>query len=311
MVLPQGVTTRALGAADARAVYEVMAAQERADIGRVEIEEADIIGDWQRPSFDIAASTVGVFEGVRLVGYAELSGADRGDAAVHPDARGRGIGRWLANWMQERAAERGLTMVGMPVPQGSPGDLLLASLGYRIRWTSWVLQLPAGADIAPRELPAGYAVAEARPDQYHAAHEVVEDAFLEWSVRDRETFEDFAAGVMGRPGFASWNVRVVTDPADDVVAVAVVMMAEREDQPGVFEAFISRLATRADQRGRGLAQALLVDSFAVGRAHGATTFGLSTDSRTGALGLYEKVGMQVVDVWVNRAISTTGTGSAR
>ena len=29
---------------------------------------------------------------------------------------------------------------------------------------------------------------------------------------------------------------------------------------------------------------------------------LSTDSRTGALGLYEKVGMKVTSTWVSRAI---------
>jgi hypothetical protein len=29
---------------------------------------------------------------------------------------------------------------------------------------------------------------------------------------------------------------------------------------------------------------------------------LSTDSRTGALGLYEKVGMQVTSIWLNRGI---------
>jgi hypothetical protein len=47
---------------------------------------------------------------------------------------------------------------------------------------------------------------------------------------------------------------------------------------------------------------MLVDAFAVARAHGATRSGLSTDSRTGALGLYEKVGMVVASNWVNRAI---------
>jgi ribosomal protein S18 acetylase RimI-like enzyme len=67
-------------------------------------------------------------------------------------------------------------------------------------------------------------------------------------------------------------------------------------------AFIARLATRQDQRGRGLAQALLVDSFAAGAAHGAIVSELSTDSRTGALSLYEKVGMVVTSNWVNRAI---------
>ena len=68
------------------------------------------------------------------------------------------------------------------------------------------------------------------------------------------------------------------------------------------EGFIARLATRADQRGRGLAQALLVDCFAAARAHGATGIWLSTDTRTGALGLYEKVGMRVASTWLNRAI---------
>ena len=68
------------------------------------------------------------------------------------------------------------------------------------------------------------------------------------------------------------------------------------------EGYIDRIATRKDQRGQGIAQAMLVDAFAVARAHGATTSGLNTDSRTGALGLYEKVGMQVTQNWVNRAI---------
>ena len=67
-------------------------------------------------------------------------------------------------------------------------------------------------------------------------------------------------------------------------------------------AYIARLGTRADQRNRGLAQALLVDSFAAGRDHGARVLELNTDSRTGALSLYEKVGMVVHSVWVNRGV---------
>ena len=66
-------------------------------------------------------------------------------------------------------------------------------------------------------------------------------------------------------------------------------------------AYIDRLATHKGHRNRGLAQALLVDSFAVGGEHGAVRSELSTDSRTGALTLYERVGMSVTSVWVNRA----------
>ena len=301
MELPEGLAARPLTADDARAVFEVMAAQELADIGMVEIEEADIVGDWGRPSFDVSASTIGVFAGDQLVGYAEISPPDRGDAAVRPDHRGRGIGTQLARWMQHRARERGFRRVGMAVPEGTPSDRLLGALGYRVRWTSWVLKLPEGASIPERPLPEGYAVRAARPEEYRDAHAVVEDAFLEWSERDREPYEDFHAVVVGRRGFELWQLRVVTDPTGAVVGVACVSIALTDDgRPP--EAYVSRLAVRRDQRNRGLAQALLVDTFAEARQHGAQSSALSTDSRTGALGLYEKVGMKVTSVWLNRAI---------
>jgi len=304
MRLPDGLTARPLVMGDARAVYDVMAAQELADLGSVEIEEADIVSDWARPSFDVSAQGIGVLDGDRLVGYAEFAKPDRGDAAVHPEYRGRGIGTALAHWMQDLARSQGATVVGMPVPVGSAGDRLLESLGYEVRWHSWVLQLPEGAEIVDRPLPEGYAVREAAPAEYPAAHVVVEDAFLEWSVRDRETYEDFRAVVMGRPGFEPWMLRVVTDPAGEVVGVATASIytpGDDDDRP--TEAFISRIAVRRDQRNRGLAQALMVDTFREARTHGAMTGGLSTDSRTGALGLYEKVGMRVNMDWVNRAIT--------
>ncbi|QZY29061.1 GNAT family N-acetyltransferase [Nocardioides coralli] len=301
MELPAGLTSRPLQLSDARAVYEVMAAEELADVGSVEIEEADVVGDWARPSFDVAASTVGVFDGDRLVAYAEVSGDDRGDAAVHPDHRGRGIGTALAHWMQDAARRRGAPRVGMPVPEGSAGDRLLESLGYHVRWTSWVLKLPEGATIVDRPLPEGYAVRAAETTEYRAVHTVLEDAFLEWSERERETYEDFQASLVERPGFEPWQLRVVTDPDGEVVGAACVQMA-RSDDSLPPEAYVARLAVRRDQRNRGLAQALMVDSFRVGRDHGAESSCLATDSRTGALGLYEKVGMRVTSVWVNRAI---------
>ena len=299
LTLPDGLTARPLTMADARAVYEVMARQEQEDLGKVEIEEADIIGDWQKPSFDVGASTMGVFDGDRLVAYAEVNRSGRGDAAVDPAYRRRGIGTTLAAWMPVRTGELGGTVIGSPVPQGSPGDRLLESLDWQVRWTSWVLNLPEGAQIAERPLPDGYAIRSATEDDYPAVHTVKEDAFLEWSERDRETLEDFLAGSVRRPGFEPWHLRVVSDDAGEVVGTGLVQMY---GEP-VEEAFISFLAVRRDQRGRGLAQALLVDAFALGREHGAARSALSTDSRTGALGLYQKVGMDVVDVWLNRGIA--------
>jgi GNAT superfamily N-acetyltransferase len=295
--LPAGLTTRPLRKTDARAVFELMEAQQLADIGVVAIEEADIVSDWARPSHDLGARSVGVFDGDTLVAYAELMGADRADTSVLPSARGRGIGTWLAAWLLELGRRLGSRVVGMPVPQGSPGDRLLEELGFRVRWTSWVLALPEGASIPERELPEGYVVRTAEPHELRAAHDVLEDAFLEWSERHREAFEDFEASTSGRPGFEPWNLRVAVDGDGAVVGVSLVLVSDNGTT-----GYVDRLAVRRDQRNRGLAQALLVDSFAQARAHGTSTSELSTDSRTGALGLYERVGMVTQQVWVNRGM---------
>ena len=294
--LPYGLRTRPLQLPDARAVFEVMAAQEQHDLGEVSIEEADIVADWQRPSYDVSAGTLGVLDGDRLVAYAEYMGSTRGDAAVHPDHRGRGIGTALARWMQDTARADGAAVVGMPVPVDSAGDRLLAELGYHVRWTSWELLLAEDAAVPHRELPAGHTIREAAPADHEACWTVLEDAFLEWSDREREPFDDFVARTIGRPGFEPWHLRVVADDTGAVVGVTYV-------HPFESMGYVDRIATRKDQRGRGIAQAMLVDAFATAREHGCTTSGLNTDSRTGALGLYEKVGMQITRTWVNRAIA--------
>src|SRR3712207_7294632 len=51
--------------------------------------------------------------------YAELMGADRADTAVLPSHRGRGIGTWLAHWLQDLGRRLGSPVIGMPVPQRS------------------------------------------------------------------------------------------------------------------------------------------------------------------------------------------------
>ena len=296
MQLPEGLTSRPLTRADAGTVFEVTAAQEEHDLGTVEIELADIVGDWQRPSFDVSASTVGVFDADLLVAYAEVGGDGRGDASVHPQYRGRGIGTALAAWTQALARERGASVFGMPVPQGSPADLLLESLGYFVRWNSWILEMPEGKQIESQPLPEGYSIRTAEGEADHrAAWTVIEDAFLEWSERDRQSLEDFTATTLRRPGFEPWNLRIVVDPDGNAVGACFLTL---NDDTG----YVSQLAVRRDRRGLGLARALLADAFSNAREHGATRCNLDTDPRTGALGLYERVGMVVTGTWVHRAV---------
>ncbi|MDC5697016.1 GNAT family N-acetyltransferase [Intrasporangium calvum] len=295
----EGCTTRPLALSDTSAVFELMAADELESIGMVAIEEADLVSDWQRPSFDLVTQSIGVFDGADLVGYAEVSSGRRATAVVAGDHRGRGVGTALARWTERVSRRDGSGLVGQPVPAGSHGERLLRDLGYEVLWTSWVLEMPQGRTIEPQPIPEGYAIRAAEGDaDYRAAHLVVEDAFLEWADREREPYSDFTAQVVERPGFEPWHLRLMTDPSGAVVGTSILQLTGDTG-------FVSRLAVRRDQRHRGLARALLVDSFERAREHGATRSELSTDSRTGALSLYEKVGMQVTSTWRHWAIDTS------
>lgn len=292
MDLPAGLVTRPHVPADAPAVLALVAAAEAFDAGEAAIELEDIQGQWARPSFDLATESIGVFDSDQLVASADVFKGRRAEAAVHPDHRGRGVGGWLAGWVEDCARARGSKLVGQTVPGGSGPEAFFQSRGYRQGWTSWVLQLPQDAVIERQPLPEGYQLREYSPNgsDAHAAYQLVEDAFNEWPDRDPATFDDWAANVTRRPGFEPWQIRFAQDASGMAVGVCFVILASGTG-------YVDQLAVRNDQRGKGLARALLADAFARAREHGATLSELSTDSRTGALGLYEHVGMKVTQTW--------------
>jgi GNAT superfamily N-acetyltransferase len=289
--LPAGLTARPCRPADAPAVFAVFAAAEQHDTGEVSVELEDIEGDWQRPSLSLERDSVAVLEGDVMVAAAEVYKGRRAEATVHPDHRGRGIGTWLVGWAREASARNGGTVVGQTVPAGGEAEGFFRELGYERGWTSWVLEVPEGAAIEPQPLPDGYELRDFVPgEDDEVTYRLVEDAFNEWPGRQASSFDDWAANTLRRPGFEPWQIRLATDPTGTPVGTAFVISA-------ADVGYVDQLAVRSDQRGRGLARALLADAFERARAHGAVRSELSTDSRTGALGLYETVGMVVTKTY--------------
>jgi mycothiol synthase len=306
--LPAPYTARPLTADDARAVTDLMAACELHDIGEVQIELEDIVGDWQRPSFDLATQSVGVLdERGRLVAYGEVYQARRAEVYVLPEARGRGVGSELMAWTWRLAREQGGTLVGQTVPERvSDAVALFKAHGYRPMWTSWILELPEGAELAEGTLPAGIEIRAMVPGQdERAAYQTVEEAFNEWPDRDPVAYEDWAAVVLQRPGFEPWQLLLAVEKDEEeagdndgateqVVGVCFVIAS-------VDTGWVQYLAVRRDRRGRGIARALLLRAFSESRARGMRRAELNTDTRTGALDLYLHVGMQVKETFVHWA----------
>src|SRR5215210_765776 len=114
--LPDALAARPPRADDAAEVFELYAASERLVQGEPDVQLDDIVAEWARPSFDLAADAIVVVEGDRIVAEGELFKGRRAEATVHPDARGRGIGTALLRWTQQRGREVGSSLIGQTVP---------------------------------------------------------------------------------------------------------------------------------------------------------------------------------------------------
>ena len=287
--LPDHLSARPAQRDDLPAMLAVLAAYEERVLGEALMDLEDLEADWERPSFDPDRQSLVVVGDGALVACGAVSGA-RADAAVHPDAWGRGIGAALVDWTSHVAAVTGATRVGQTVPDTDAGAAaLFASRGWSPLYSSWVLEMPPGQAIPSRSLPDGYRLRAIQTAQdERAAYQVIEDAFNEWPNREPTSYDDWAATVLGRPGFERWQLllAVVGDGAAEQVVGACHLVLSGDT------GWVNQVGVSSAHRRRGVAQALLAASFRTARDCGAPRAELSTDSRTGALTRYERLGMR-------------------
>lgn len=290
-VLPSPYASRALVPDDAETVTALIAACENVDFGEPVIELSDVQADWARPSFDLATESVGVTCGGELVAVGEVYKGERAEVYVLPEHRGRGIGTALLAWTWALARRTGSRLVGQTLADSNENAAQLFSAhGYWPRWTSWLLEVPPGEKLRRVDPPEGFGI---RPlvvgQDERSAYRVIEDAFDEWPDRISVGYDDWAPGVLGRPDFEPWQLLLAVEhgPPEQIVGACHLVMSA--DGTG----WVNQVAVRADRRGLGLAQAMLVRAFDAAVERGATRRELATDSRTGALGLYEHIGMRV------------------
>ena len=287
MKLPDGITARPGTPGDAQAIFDVTAACELADDGVVEADLDDYVVGFERAGFDPALDLLLVHDGGDAVAWAELY-RQRAEANVRPSHRGRGIGTELLGWIEGRGQELGYGDVGQTKTDANTGarDLFLAK-GYQPTGTSWILRIPLEGPPDPPEPIDGISIRTYRESDARAVHEVVDAAFSEWPGREPEPFEVWAPQVFAHAAFAP-DLSPLAFDGDELVGAVI-----SYDVPDSSEGWVHQVATRATHRHRGIARALMRTAFGAFHERGRRVAGLSTDSRTGALGLYEKVGMRV------------------
>jgi mycothiol synthase len=282
----EGLSWRALTERDLPAVFELEAAGEAFADGVVEVALSDIEAGWSRPDFDPEVMSLGAFLDSRLIAYA-LVFLGRVDARVHPDYRGLGLGTTLAKWTWEAARAEGRDRVGQTVSDNEQAAAaMFRALGYTPSYTAWILRTDLSNPRSAPTLPNGYLFRPYRPGEDDAEmYQLLDEAFDEWRGADSESMglDNWVASTL-HCAVPDWVVLI--SHGADLVGMAVGL----DYGPG-DEGWVEQVAVHRDHRRRGLGKALMEESFRRFQEAGLTRAGVSTDSRSGALGLYEAVGM--------------------
>jgi GNAT superfamily N-acetyltransferase len=284
-VLPSPFSARPPQPADLDQVAEVVSAAELADIGEAMATKEDIAAAWAQPSFDLDRDARVIEANGRIVAAAETF-RTRAEASIHPEQRGVGLGTWLLSWIEECGRAKGELRTRQTVLDRDVRAMaMLRDHGYDVGYVSWILEIAFDERPLEPRTPEGIEIRGFVPGQDdREVHRVIEDAFNEWADREPTTFEDWQAMLPRRRDFDPGLLDVAVE-GDRIVGACVGL-----NYPGEG-GWIQQLAVQASHRRRGVARALLQSAFCTSWERGQRTCGVSTDSRTGALGLYERAGM--------------------
>lgn len=228
-----------------------------------------------------------------LVGYLDVQLQENGRfpadiRTLDADAAAR-----LLDEAERIGRERGATVVRSFVQGDDPVlRAVLEDAGWKPIRYSFQMRIDLDRELPEPVWPNGLAPRNPRPGEEERVYEAHQDAFADHWEHHRYSFEDWREFNLGRHRFDPslwWLVD------DDGELAAISLNAWHFSGDPEF-GWIHVLGVRPPWRKRGLGTALLRHSFRDFQARGATRVGLGVDGEntTGAVRLYEQVGMRPV-----------------
>jgi mycothiol synthase len=205
-------------------------------------------------------------------------------------AKGRGLGTEIVERGEAFARTEGLKKIhaGAPEPD-TAARALFESHGYREVRRFYEMAIELTEEPSEPVLPAGFVVDELHDDEYEAFYEVLNEAFAEHWEWHPEPFDEWVARREGQHRDEHGPIWFVIRDGDELAAVT------RNDLSVAGGGYVGAIGVRPARRGKGLAKALLQRTFAEFWRRGTARVTLDVDSEnaTGAVALYERVGMHV------------------
>jgi len=212
--------------------------------------------------------------------------------AVHPEYLGRGIGSELLIRMEQRVAEEPPGVVFRIHVDGndSAGRELVSKRGLELVRRNFTMRRALGEPVEVTSL-SGLVIRTCAMRDSHLVHDLIEETFSEhwgWTGTPYETWErTFLARADVDPSL--WYL--VFEGAEPVGVLVGLHMGDT--------GWVEALGVRKAWRARGIGKALLETSFAEFTRRGAKEAVLQVDAsnETGAVQLYERVGMSPIKVY--------------
>lgn len=314
IVLPAGYTARPLTPDDIDAVVTLRNAWSQVHYGEDHYTANELRIDLVRPEVDLEHDALVVHDSHgQLVAEIHIENisphnAPRILACVHPAYRGRGIGRALVRWSDARVhasasrAPVGVEVVcqrGIATVDESAARLLKAS-GYTVARHFLSMLIKLTPEMAEYAWPSALTLRtfEGERDLLPTVR-ALDDVFCDhWGYVERpepERIAMFRHFYLDPPDSDPRLYWLVLDGHE--IAALNICTPTHENNPTL--GYVAMLGVLRPYRRRGLAKALLRVAFAeyARRGYEAVELGVDAANLTGALRLYEQVGMHVHRQW--------------
>lgn len=306
-----GVSWRAAAVADIEAITEVVQAADRVDHPHFLTTREEIAEEFESSHLHAVRDTlVGIAPDGSMVAYGIVALSPGQETlvrsivfgAVRPEWRGRGIGRALLDWQEQRALQQLATsqkrlpgwIMTYAEESSHSAIRLLQRAGFGIARYYSELQRPLNEPLPSVDPPAGIVIeplAEADVEVLRLArNDSFRDHFGSQPVL-AEQWQQFM-----RRSTTRHDLSFIARSDDGRIAGFVVTTVNPDDweSQGFSHAYIDLVGVTRAFRGRGIAPALLAHTLAALTDEGleGAVLDVDTDSPTGAHSLYERVGFR-------------------
>ena len=303
LALPSGYSARPATTADFEQIYKLIHDYDVSVVGYSDFAMDDLRELFHEEHFEPERDTrLVVDDRDGAVAYTMLWGREPHQryaafAVVHPDHLGRGLGRHLLSFLESRMPDHvvddsGAILWNWVDLEDEAAQRIVEAAGFaEVRRHYTMLVDVAGSEPAADD-PEGISIRTCTEEDAEVVHRLINETFAEHWGFTPISYETWRKQAYERTD-TNLDMWFLALEGDEPVGVLV-------GRPMEDMGWVADLGVRKRWRKRGIASALLKRSFADFKRRGLHKIGLGVDAsnETGAVRLYEQVGMKASRVYL-------------